>query len=42
MNIAIDIDGVLNYIEKFQLEYGIPWFKERGYSIVNANGFDVT
>ena len=42
MRIAVDIDGVLNYVEKFQLEYGIPWFRERGYEVVNPNGFDIT
>lgn len=41
MRVAIDIDGVLNYIEKFQLEHGIPWFRERGYEVVNPNGFDI-
>lgn len=41
MKIAIDIDGVLNYIEKYQLEHAIPWFKERGYDVVNPNGFDI-
>lgn len=29
MNIAFDIDGVLNDIEKFQLEYGVKYFKEK-------------
>ena len=42
MRIGIDIDGVLNYIEKFQLKYGTPWFKERGYKIVNPNGFEIS
>ena len=42
MRVAIDIDGVLNYVEKFQLKYGIPWFEKRGYSVVNKNGFDIT
>lgn len=41
MRIGIDIDGVLNYIEQFQLEHGIPWFKERGYEVVNPNGYDI-
>lgn len=41
MRIALDIDGVMNYIEKFQMEYGIPWFREKGYEVVNPNGFDV-
>lgn len=41
MRIGIDIDGVLNYIANFQLEYGIPWFRERGYEVVNPNGFDI-
>ena len=42
MRIGIDIDGVLNYIEKFQLSYGIPWFKEHGYEVVNPNGFEIS
>ena len=42
MRVAIDIDGVLNYIEKYQLEHGIPWFRARGYEVVNPKGFDVT
>lgn len=41
MRIGIDIDGVLNYIADFQLRYGIPWFRERGYEVVNPNGFDI-
>ena len=41
MRLGVDIDGVLNYIGNFQLQYGIPWFKERGYEVVNPNGFDI-
>lgn len=41
MRIGIDIDGVLNYIEQFQLEYAIPWFVERGYSVKKPDGFDI-
>lgn len=41
MRIAIDIDGVLNYIADFQLRYGIPWFRARGIEVVNPNGFDI-
>ena len=41
MNIGIDIDGVLNYIANFQLKYGIPWFRQRGYEVVDYNGFDI-
>jgi len=41
MRIGIDIDGVLNYIADFQLRYGIPWFRERGYEVVNPKGFDI-
>lgn len=41
MRIGIDIDGVLNYIANFQLKYGIPWFRERGYEVVDPNGFDI-
>ena len=41
MKIAVDIDGVLNYIEKFQLEHGITWFRKKGYEVVNPNGFDI-
>lgn len=41
MRIAFDIDGVMNYIEKFQLEHGIPWFRERGIEVKNLHGFDI-
>ena len=42
MRIAMDIDGVLNYIEQFQLEHGIPYFRNKGYEVVNQKGFDIT
>ena len=41
MRIGVDIDGVLNYIANFQLKYGIPWFRARGYEVVNPDGFDI-
>lgn len=42
MRIAMDIDGVLNYIEQYQLEHGIPYFRNKGYEVVNQKGFDIT
>ena len=42
MRIGIDIDGIINNIEKFQLENAIPFFKEKyNKEVVNPNGFDV-
>lgn len=41
-NIAFDIDGVLTDIEKFQLEVGGQFFKEKyGLPIVNRNGYSI-
>ena len=42
MRIGIDIDGIINNIEKFQLENAIPFFKEKyNKEVVNPNGFDI-
>lgn len=42
MNIAFDIDGVLVDVEKFQLEYGAKFFKEKyNMDIVNKNGYSI-
>lgn len=42
MNFGVDIDGVLTDIYKYQLEKGIPFFKEKyNKSVINSKGFDV-
>ena len=40
MRIAFDADGVLTDLEKFQLEYGEKFFKEKyNKEIVNPSGY---
>lgn len=42
MNIGFDIDGVLTDIERFQLEKGAKFFKEKyNKEIVNKKGYDI-
>lgn len=42
MKIGIDVDGVLNNIEKFQLDYGKKFFKSKyNMDIVNENGYGI-
>ncbi len=39
MNIGLDIDGCLTNIEKFQFQYGVPYFEKKyQLSVVNENG----
>lgn len=42
MNIGFDVDGVLFDTEKFQFDYGIPFFKEKyNNDVENENGYGI-
>lgn len=42
MNFGVDIDGVLTDICSYQLEKGIPFFKEKYHKdVINSKGFDI-